>query len=141
MAINQRGGPHTEILGHSTKGVDVARFIQSMPYPPGSTLLLDNATIHKTRCVTEACREKGYRILFTPAYSPEFNPIEMVFGAIKNSFYKARYSSQFVVDGLRLTVKTCVDDWVNHRSPTQYFCHVSDLIAQELATSSAGNQA
>ena len=141
MAINQRGGSHTEVLGHSTKGMDVAQFIKSMPYPPGSTLLLDNATIHKTRCVTEACQEKGYHELFTPAYSPEFNPIEMVFGAIKNKFYKARYSPQFVVDGLRLTVKTCVDDWVDHQSSTQYFRHVSDLVAQEMATSSAGNQA
>ena len=36
--------------------------------------------MHKTVLVREAAICKGYTLLNTPAYSPEYNPIEMVFG-------------------------------------------------------------
>jgi len=33
--------------------------------------------------------------MFTPPYSPEFNPIELVFGIIKSRYYKERLLSSF----------------------------------------------
>ena len=57
------------------------RTAAAMPPALWATILLDNAAIHKTPSVRAACQDKGYRLLFTPPYSPEFNPIEMVFGA------------------------------------------------------------
>ena len=38
--------------------------------------------------VKQTIADKGYVALFVPPYSPEFNPIELVFGVIKNSFYR-----------------------------------------------------
>jgi transposase len=134
MAINQQGNSHTKILDHSTKGDDVAEFIRSMPYAAESTILLDNAAIHTTRSVRDACNDKGYKLLFTPPYSPEFNPIEMVFGSIKNDFYRRRYSEKFAETGLRQTVIQCVDRWVTEQPSAPYFRHVADLVAGQRAT-------
>ena len=58
-------------------------------------MLLDNASIHNTVLVKQTIADKGYVVLFVPPYSPEFNPIELVFGVIKNSFYRLRYSDSF----------------------------------------------
>ena len=137
MAVGQQGTSHTRVIDHSTKGDDVADFIRTMPYGEGATILLDNAAIHKTLSVRAACQDKGYRLLFTPPYSPEFNPIEMVFGSIKNDFYRRRYSSAFVETGLRQTVIECVDRWVAEQHPGPYFRHVAELVVREQACTKA----
>jgi transposase len=71
--------------------------------------------------------------VFTPPYSPEFNPIEMVFGSIKNDFYRLRYNPWFVETGLRGAVDHCVGNWVTHHASAPYFRHVAHIVANELA--------
>ena len=44
---------------------------------------MDNATIHKVPGIREMVEERGARLLFLPAYSPDFNPIELAFSSIK----------------------------------------------------------
>ena len=51
--------------------------------PPGATVILDNATFHKTPETLRIFNESPYNLLFLPAYSPDFNPIEQVFATIK----------------------------------------------------------
>ena len=51
-------------------------FLRSLDLPQGSVLLVDNASIHIGDEVRDACREKGFSLLFVPPYSPWFNPIE-----------------------------------------------------------------
>jgi hypothetical protein len=63
-----------------------------MPFPAErSVLVLDNARIHKTEAFTSLIRAAGIRILYTPPYSPHFNPIEQAFAKIKR--YLKRYGS------------------------------------------------
>jgi transposase len=38
---------------------------------------------------------KGYGLLFIPPYTPEANPIELIFGVLKNAYYKLRYQPDF----------------------------------------------
>ncbi len=52
--------------------------------PPGSVLVLDNARIHQSQSLRESVEEAGHRLLFLPPYSPEFNPIELVWSWLKN---------------------------------------------------------
>ena len=50
---------------------------------PGDVVILDNLSSHKsakTRRLIESC---GARLEFLPPYSPDLNPIEMVFSKIK----------------------------------------------------------
>jgi len=52
--------------------------------PLGSVLVLDNARIHQSHSVREAVEAAGHRLLFLPTYSPDFNPIELVWSWLKN---------------------------------------------------------
>ncbi|WGJ61857.1 IS630 family transposase [Wolbachia endosymbiont of Frankliniella intonsa] len=51
---------------------------------PGQTVILDNATFHKSNKITELAKEVGAEILYLPTYSPDFNKIEHHWFAIKN---------------------------------------------------------
>ena len=61
---------------------------------PGDTLILDNLQAHKTAGVRQAVEAVGARILYLPAYSPDFNPIEQVFAKIKALLRKAAARSE-----------------------------------------------
>lgn len=53
--------------------------------------MMDNAKIHhskKTKLYMEAAEEEGRVIVFQSKYSPELNPIELVFGIIKRRIKK-----------------------------------------------------
>lgn len=50
-----------------------------------SVLVLDNAAFHRPRIVTELMEQEGHRVLFLPPYSPDLNPIEGDFAALKKS--------------------------------------------------------
>jgi transposase len=55
---------------------------------PGDTVVLDNASIHRARSIQAELQQLqqtyGFTLRFLPAYSPELNPIENVFGHLKN---------------------------------------------------------
>ncbi|MCB1556097.1 MAG: transposase [Alphaproteobacteria bacterium] len=44
---------------------------------------MDNATFHKSNKSKALIEEKGAALLFLPPYSPDLNPIEQDFGALK----------------------------------------------------------
>lgn len=98
MAISQDGRCVTTIRDSPTTGCAFAQFLSTLPFPYGTTVVLDGASIHRTHDVRQVADAKGFELLFTPPYSPEFNPIEMVFGSIKNAFYVDRYSKAFQND-------------------------------------------
>ena len=50
---------------------------------PGDIVILDNLSVHKAARIREAIEGRGCRLLFLPAYSPDFNPIEQAFSKIK----------------------------------------------------------
>ena len=68
-----------------------------------------------------------HTLLNTPAYSPEYNPIEMVFGTTKNLFYKSRYSASFGGDMGRV-VERCLEKAATTSTVTGCYRHVQDLI-------------
>lgn len=51
--------------------------------PAGITIVLDNLSVHKNAAARQAVDAAGCRLLFLPAYSPDFNPIELVFAQLK----------------------------------------------------------
>lgn len=56
-------------------------------FPKGTVLLLDNVAFHHSKIVKEYCQEQCIYLLYVPAYSPWFNPIEGVFSIVKRHFY------------------------------------------------------
>lgn len=64
-------------------------FVMSLRLPRGTVLLMDNVSFHKSASVREAIQQVGLVPLYTPPYSPWFNPIELCFSIIKRSYYKS----------------------------------------------------
>jgi transposase len=50
---------------------------------PGQLVILDNLSIHQRARVRQAIEARGCHLLFLPAYSPDFSPIEEAFSKVK----------------------------------------------------------
>ncbi|MFE1597875.1 IS630 family transposase [Methylobacterium sp. ID0610] len=50
---------------------------------PGDTVVMDNLPAHKVSGVRERIEAAGAQLLYLPAYSPDFNPIELAFAKLK----------------------------------------------------------
>lgn len=56
---------------------------------PGSIVVMDNLPAHKVAQVRQCLEKAGMGLLYLPAYSPDFNPIEQWFAKIKALLRKA----------------------------------------------------
>lgn len=62
------------------------------PFPgKRSVLILDNAPIHRSPILKEACGRAGVKLVFLPPYSPDKNPIEEFFAELKAFIKKHWY--------------------------------------------------
>lgn len=57
---------------------------------PGQVIFMDNFTIHHNKDVRKLVEGAGCFLAYLPTYSPDFNPIELVFSKIKAFLRKAR---------------------------------------------------
>ena len=57
---------------------------------PGQVVFMDNFTIHHNKAVRTMIEGAGCYLAYLPTYSPDFNPIELVFSKIKAFLKKAR---------------------------------------------------
>jgi len=82
----------------------------------GDHLIVDNASIHRAAHVHDALSAllagAGVRLIFLPAYSPEYNPIELVFGLVKRHIRTHRYDGPFVSQILIAFALVTFDDVV-----------------------------
>jgi transposase len=57
---------------------------------PGDWVIMDNLAVHKVAGVRTAIESVGARLAYLPPYSPDLNPIEMVFAKLKALLRKAK---------------------------------------------------
>jgi transposase len=55
----------------------------------GQVVVMDNLGAHRPGRIRELIEERGARLVYLPAYSPELSPIEEAFSKIKNALRKA----------------------------------------------------
>jgi transposase len=63
----------------------------------GDLVVMDNLSAHKVAGVREAVEAVGARVVYLPPYSPDLNPIELVFSKLKGLL---RTAGQRTVEGL-----------------------------------------
>ncbi len=56
---------------------------------PGDIVIMDNLSAHKNVRTLELMEAKGIQVRFLPAYSPDFNPIELMWSKVKTLLRKA----------------------------------------------------
>jgi transposase len=57
---------------------------------PGDIVVMDNLGAHKNEHTLERIRQAGAEVRFLPAYSPDLNPIEMMWSKVKALLRKAQ---------------------------------------------------
>lgn len=61
---------------------------------PGDIVVMDNLLPHKSQEVRSLIEQAGAPVLFLPAYSPDFNPIEKMWSKVKASLRGAEARTQ-----------------------------------------------
>ena len=82
-------------------------------------VVIDNVSFHKVAGVEEAIRTRGASLRYLPQYSPDLNPIELVFHPLKVCLRKA---AQRTIEGL----ERCVGSFIRTLKPSEcmaYFRH------------------
>lgn len=60
---------------------------------PGDVVVMDNLGAHHARDVRREIESSGARVLFTPPYSPDMNPIEIAWAKLKSIVRSVRPST------------------------------------------------
>lgn len=74
------------VLDGAMHGAAFLAYIEQVLVPtllPGDIVVMDNLPAHKPTAVRTAIENAGAELRFLPAYSPDFNPIEMAFSKLK----------------------------------------------------------
>jgi transposase len=79
---------------------------------PGQIVVLDNLPVHKSARARRLIEGAGCSVLFLPAYSPDFNPIELAFAKLKHHLRSAAersFAGLVAATGLALEAVTAAD--------------------------------
>jgi transposase len=85
-ALDTQGVRCATVVDGAVNGDIFEAFIEQVLVPtlqPGDVVVMDNLSSHKRARTRELIEFRGAELVFLPPYSPDLNPIEMVFAKIK----------------------------------------------------------
>lgn len=85
-ALDSNGVRCSTVVDGAVNGDVFESFVAQVLLPqlkPGDVVILDNLSSHRRASARELIESAGAQLLFLPPYSPDLNPIEMVFAKIK----------------------------------------------------------
>ncbi|WP_234710575.1 IS630 family transposase [Sinorhizobium arboris] len=80
------------VLDGPINGIAFTAWVEQCLAPtlnPGDIVILDNLGSHKGKPARNAIRDTGAHLFFLPPYSPDLNPIEMMFAKLKTLLRKS----------------------------------------------------
>jgi len=86
---------------------------------PGDIVVLDNLSSHKVSGIVEMIEAAGAQVMFLPPYSPDFNPIELMWSKMKAILRKLKIRSRDLLDeaivlALDLVSISDITNWFLH---------------------------
>ena len=107
-------GPSLAVEGATTARV-FESYVEKVLVPilrAGQIVVMDNLGAHRPKRIRELIEQQGCELVYLPAYSPDYNPIEEAFAKIKNLLRNAAArSKQALVEaiGVALSAVTAED--------------------------------
>jgi transposase len=82
-------------------------------------LVLDNSSVHTSKLVLEVLVELGINVVFLPVYSPDFNPVELMWAYVRGILRKLKARTEealvdAVVEALDCVTPELVASWFKH---------------------------
>jgi transposase len=82
-------------------------------------LVLDNFFVHTSKLVREVLEELGVKVLFLSVYSPDFNPVELMWAYMKSILRKLKARTEDALIDAAVQALDCVTpeliaDWFKH---------------------------
>ena len=86
---------------------------------PGDLVIMDNLSPHKSDPTLELIPERGAEVSFLPAYSPDLNPIEMMWSKVKSTLRSAEARTesaltQAIGSALAMVTRQDAINWFAH---------------------------
>jgi transposase len=97
------------VVDGAMNGVTFLAYVRQQLAPTltvGDLVILDNLSAHKVAGVREAIEAAGAKVVYLPPYSPDLNPIELVFSKLK---WLLRSAQARTVDTLHSLLGTLLD--------------------------------
>ena len=116
-ALRGQGVTAPAVFDGPIEGASFLAYVEQVLAPtlqPGDIVILDNLNCHKVAGVAEAIHAVGATLKYLPPYSPDFNPIELLFAKLKALLRTARCRSR---DAIWAFLGTCLSRF----APTE--CH------------------
>ena len=91
-ALTFEGMGESMIIEGAANAVAFECYIEEILAPSltaGQIVIMDNLAAHKGKKVEQLIQSKGCQLLFLPAYSPDFSPIEETFSKLKTYLRRA----------------------------------------------------
>lgn len=71
----------------------------------GQTVIMDNASFHKSDETKELIEAAGCKLLYLPPYSPDFNPIENYWAITKNRLKSKKFKYKNILSNINAALK------------------------------------
>jgi transposase len=108
-ALRSKGLTAPTVVDGAMNGATFLAYVRQQLVPTlaaGDLVILDNLAAHKVVGVREAIEAAGAKIVYLPPYSPDLNPIELVFSKLK---WLLRSAQARTVDALHSLLGTLLD--------------------------------
>ena len=121
-ALSLQGVQAVMSLEGATDRLAFEAFIEQVLLPtlvPGQIVILDNLSAHKSQKAQNMIEEAGCCWLFLPPYSPDFNPIEMLWSKFKSDLRREAAREQEQLEALlwpllQTATLQHAHNWFNH---------------------------
>jgi transposase len=87
--------------------------------PEGAIVVMDNLSAHKAPSIERLIEDAGFQLKYLPPYSPDLNPIEMMWSKVKNKLRESKARTQ---EGLCQAIATALAE-ITPQDAKGYFQH------------------
>jgi transposase len=114
-AISLQGTQAAMVLDGPINGPSFVGFCEWLLVPalrPGDLVVMDNLSSHKSPQAIQAIESAGAKTVFLPPYSPDLNPIELIFSKVKQLIrgIRPRNFNQIIQAAKQTLSKITIDD-------------------------------